>query len=856
MKTILLFILLLLLELTFSLSSISFSQKNEAYRSSSLYKDDAIVLSGVQDVIDRVMMRGLTSIGMTYVKGSFKPLLEFIESNENDCDVYEIDGDSVTNKIIFRGSSGIALTKAFGDYLKYYLNCDVHWENAGDYSFQSFPSSIESMPIPASLNRVVAMSKIRYYQNTCTASYSFVWRDWTSYEQEIDWMAINGINAPLVMMGQEMVWTELYKSYGVSQEGLDDFFTGPAFLTWQRMSNIRKYGGPLPSSWVKQQAELQKKILLRYGELGMQPVLPSFNGVVPAEMQKLYPNANITRLSVPWNNFPDDYCCNYIVASTDPLFVEIGTKFLSLQDEIYSTFKLTHFYNADTFNENVPQSNTQKYLSSSSSAVYESIKGADYSGIWVMQAWMFINDNVFWTDEAISYYLSGVPDDGLLVLDLMSEEQPVWDKINKNGKSFVWCMLHNFGGSRAIYGNLTLIASTPIEVLTEAPNTFSGIGLTMEAIDQNPIVYELMIEMGFNVKPVEVSQWVESYVTRRYGLKHPSVTASSVSDSLKAWKILSTFYYSGTEGCYHPTCLRRSMITTRPLLNLVQEKTLPATQMVEAWFLLNNVNLPFHSNAFAYDLIDVGRQVMSNLFNDLYHLWIAAYERKSVKSFDNLSTSLLQLISDWDVLLSSHEGYLVGKWISDALEWATNDEEKRVYEFNARNQITHWGPKAINSPHVWGSVNDYAAKNWGGLAKGYYYKRWELLTAMVMKSMNEGEAFNLTSYEDIEMELGSIFSFETNVYPSHPVYDPLVSSLKMQKLYGNEYDSSYTEYFNHDISSINNINVNATWTLSIGQLKFLCDADPQCLGFSSNGFLKQSVSTIFSNVGINLYVKN
>jgi hypothetical protein len=42
-------------------------------------------------------------------------------------------------------------------------------------------------------------------------------------------------------------------------------------------------------------ADLQKNILARYAELGITPVMPAFNGVVPEEMAKLFPTANITR---------------------------------------------------------------------------------------------------------------------------------------------------------------------------------------------------------------------------------------------------------------------------------------------------------------------------------------------------------------------------------------------------------------------------------------------------------------------------------------------------------------------------------------------------------------------------------
>lgn len=40
----------------------------------------------------------------------------------------------------------------------------------------------------------------------CTQSYSFVWWDWARWEQEIDWMALNGINLALAWSGQEAIW--------------------------------------------------------------------------------------------------------------------------------------------------------------------------------------------------------------------------------------------------------------------------------------------------------------------------------------------------------------------------------------------------------------------------------------------------------------------------------------------------------------------------------------------------------------------------------------------------------------------------------------------------------------------------
>jgi alpha-N-acetylglucosaminidase len=207
------------------------------------------ISSSVQSLIDRVLLRG----GVNF---TFHPILEQINYEEKDgqlYDVFEIDACSEGKHVVLRGSSGVALSTAVGHYLRYYTFVDFHWEDGGGYSFSSFPSSLSSLPIPSKKERVVFLSKYRYYQNTCTASYSFAWKTWNQYEADIDWMAMNGFNLPLAFTGQEIIWQLLWKQYGVSDEGLQEYFSGPAFLTWQRMANIRAFAGPLSDSWINQQ---------------------------------------------------------------------------------------------------------------------------------------------------------------------------------------------------------------------------------------------------------------------------------------------------------------------------------------------------------------------------------------------------------------------------------------------------------------------------------------------------------------------------------------------------------------------------------------------------------------------------
>ena len=100
----------------------------------------------------------------------------------------------------------------------------------------------------------------------------------------------------------------------------------------------------------------------------------------------------------------------------------------------------------------------------------------------------------FWTNDRIKAFLSDVPNDKMIILDLNSEQSPKWSSTESYfGKPFIWCLLHNYGGTRGIYGNLTTIATGPIDALNTPGSTMIGVGITPEAIEHNPIVYDLMV---------------------------------------------------------------------------------------------------------------------------------------------------------------------------------------------------------------------------------------------------------------------------------------------------------------------------------------------------------------------------
>ena len=64
---------------------------------------------------------------------------------------------------------------------------------------------------------------------------------------------------------------------------------------------------------------------------------------------------------------------------------------------------------------------------------------ADPAAVWVMQGWLFVSSPDFWQPAQVKAYLGSVPNDRMVILDLMSEISPVWSKTaNYYGKLWIW----------------------------------------------------------------------------------------------------------------------------------------------------------------------------------------------------------------------------------------------------------------------------------------------------------------------------------------------------------------------------------------------------------------------------------
>ncbi|XP_034474694.1 alpha-N-acetylglucosaminidase [Drosophila innubila] len=649
-------------------------------------------------------------------------------------------------KVLIVGWDGVSVCKGFHYYLKYVLNKDLEW-------FKTHIELPENLQLPNVTIRSKSASPIIYYQNVCTWSYSFVWWNIEQWRRHIDWMALMGINLSLAP-NQESVWQDVYSDLGLSAEEIDAHFAGPAFQAWQRMGNIRGWAGPLPPAHRRLQQLLQQRIVQAQRELGMGVALPAFAGHVPVAMRRIFPNASYS-VAQRWNHFPDPYCCSLFVEPGEALFQQLATMFLRRMVDTYGS---NHIYFCDPFNEMLPPIAEPEYMRATATAIYDSMREVDGDAVWLLQGWMFLNVD-YWKDQLIEAFLTAVPRGRILVLDLQSEQFPQYQRtFSYYGQPFVWCMLNNFGGTLGMFGSARLINTGIGAARSMANSSMVGVGITPEGINQNYVIFALTLERAWSADNLQLSNWFDHFVLTRYGVNDTRL--------VQAWQLLRGSVYD-----FHGLNRMRGkyVLNRRPGLSLKPWTWYNASSVNEAWQLLLSAKdvVPLEDERYAiyeHDLVDITRQYLQLSIDQIYVNLKSAYRKSQLSRFQYLAGKLQQMLDDMESILASGAHFLLGNWLEDAKQLAPSIDQRPVYEFNARNQLTAWGPN--------GQILDYAGKQWSGMVRDYYKPRWNMFLDSVTLSMMSNRPFNATIFKQrVANEIELPFSNLTNVYPTKPVGD-------------------------------------------------------------------------------------
>ena len=616
------------------------------------------------------------------------------------------------NKVLIRGNNANSMAVGLNRYIQEYCLADVSWYH---YNPVELPPVLPSVPEPVTGK---AEMPIRFFLNYCTLGYTMPWWQWEEWERFIDWMALNGVNMPLAITGEEAVWQKVWRKYGLTDEQIRAFFTGPAHLPWQRMCNVDRWQGPLPQSWIDGQAELQKRILKRERELNMKPVLPAFSGHIPRELAGVVDQHLDTSQVARWGNFAHDRRCTFL-NPTDPMFSRIQKDFLEEHTRMYGT---SHIYGLDSFNEVAPPSWEPDTLAILSKGIYESLTAVDPDAVWLQMGWLFLSKS--WTPERIKAYLGAVPLGRLILLDYESDYLEIWRRTERfYGHNFIWCYLGNFGGMTCIEGDYHLNAERIAATRTEGGPGFVGIGSTLEGFGVNEPIYQALLDQAWSDRrPVE--DYIDNIADRRLGRQDSTYRAywHKIVDQVS---ITHTSTSSSDIVCAHPNLEGIWNWTTEI------KRAYNPVDLEDALAMLETVD--GDSDAFRFDLANARRQVLVDRAQPVRDRFTTAYYTGDREGMTAARDHFLSICDSLVAVLKTRPEFSLEKWISAARAWGRTPQEKDYFERNARTIITVWGDSYY--------LSDYANRDWDGLVETFYKPRWEMFFSAVLDAFDAGEPF-------------------------------------------------------------------------------------------------------------------
>ena len=682
-------------------------------------------------------------------KGASKKFV--IEQVKSDKDFFELDRKG--DKVVIRGNNYVSIATGLNWYLKYYAGVHLSWNGMT----AKLP---DPMPLVLKKERHETELPYRYDLNYCTFSYSMAFWDWDRWEKEIDWMALHGINLPLAITGAETVWYNVLKRLGYSKEEVNQFISGPGFYAWWLMNNLEGWGGPNPDNWYKQQVALQKKIVKRMHEYGIEPVYPGYCGMVP----------NNAKDKLGLNVSDPGVWCGYrrpaFLQPDDPRFEEISTIYYQ---ELEKLFGKANYYSMDPFHEGGNTAGVN--LDAAGKAVMKAMKKANPKAVWVAQAWQ---------NNPRPEMINNLNQGDLLVLDLYSESRPQWGDpesswYRKDGygkHNWLYCMLLNYGANVGLFGKMDAVINNYFQAKADprASQTLKGVGMTPEGIENNPVMYELVMELPWHDKAFKKEDWLRRYVIARYGKENVNVQV--------AWdKLANSIYNCPKKQVQQGT--HESVFCARPGLDVYQVSSWSEMQdyynpqeVIEAARLMVAAADEFRgNNNFEYDLIDIVRQAVAEKGRLMQKVVTAAYRAGDKELFSMASQKFLNLILLQDELLGTRSEFRVGKWINEAKALGRTPEEKQLYEWNARVQITTWGDRhGANN----GGLRDYAHKEWNGILKDFYYMRWKLYFDSLSQQMDGKNPQKIDFYAVEEP-----WAKATNLYTTEPAGDCVDTAKKV-----------------------------------------------------------------------------
>ena len=611
----------------------------------------------------------------------------------NGCDTYEIF--SREKSVVIAASSKIAMAMGYYRYLKEYCNVLI---TDGNYDI----SYVKTAPLPDKKITCSVAQKLRLaftYERYAAEIDGWGFDRW---EKELDFLAMHGVNAPLILAGVDGVLYKMLMEFRFKKETALEFIAGSCYFYHQLKGNLFGFLPIYSVDYFDKKIEVGRRATERAQELGMSPIHQGFMSAVPFSFRRNYTKTDLIKRRV-WNQFPPAMT----IEPTDSIHIGVYQKaFLQKQRELLGE---VHNYLFDPLLD-VDFKGYTSFVEKSIAMYVNFIKGFDPEAVWFVHA------------QAIHTYPERIQN--MVIIDGAGTEAAETNGFN--GNDFVVGFKGNLNGRTVICGDMKTLSQNPyITVKQKYPNAV-GTGLFFDSDGCNTVFYNLAAEMLTCDSAVDLEQYFTAYSKRRYGTE---AFAPFLSEFQKL--------------CYNensPLNLA-SAVCARPCTELEHTAPFDTFELpyknIELFKLVKSVldsGLKMN-DLFRRDIQEVMRQVLSNVLYPIYRQSVDCFKNKAIEPFEKTTNAFIEIMTDIDRLLKTVPETNLYTHIQCARQLGDTKEVSQNLEVNFMMYHTTFGP--IKNSVLY----DTNWREWGGMVKDLYLKRWYIFFRMMASYFEKPKKF-------------------------------------------------------------------------------------------------------------------
>ncbi len=597
-------------------------------------------------------------------------------ADDNGCDTYSVFGEN--KKVVICGNNKVAMAMGYYRYLHDYCNVLL---TDGDFDI----SYIKSAPIPEKKVSFTVKQKIRMAMtNERFAAEADGW-GFDRWEKEIDFMAMQGVNTPLALVGSDGVLFKMLTDMRIKAETVSAFISGSSYWYKQLTGNIFGYLPINHADYFDKKIAVGKMVTEREKELDMSPVHQGLLLTVPFSFRRHYPKTELIKLPA-WNAFPPAMT----ISSDDFGYLRIFNKtFLETQRELLGE---VHNYIFDPLTD-VDYKGYLTFIEEIGDDFLEILEEVDSEGKW------FVRSKSIPTVKEKMANTIIIDEDGT---DYESRD-------GFAGNDFVLGLRGNLYGRTVLCGDMETMSENPYLACKEKYENAVGTGLFFDSDSENPYFYALSAKVLTSSEKVNLDDFLTDFSKCRYG-------TDAFAADLK--KLVELCYCKGS------ALNQASALCARPCTQI--KHTAPFDTFQRPYdnkdllaFVKNSLaNDTKKNDNYRKDMSSVLRQVMSNALFPLYEQATKCFFNQMIAEYEQTSNAFLEICEDIDRLLRTVPENNLYYHLDAARQLGDTKELRQNLEINFLMYHTMFGP--IKNSKLF----DTSWREWGGMVGHFYTNRW------------------------------------------------------------------------------------------------------------------------------------